>query len=393
MFLVGGTCIGGGMLALPVATGVSGFFPSLAMMVICWITMTASALLLLEASLWMKKGAHVITMSSELLGKTGQAVSWFFYLFICYCSLVAYTAGGGHQLTEMAHALMGLSLSKWVGCLTFILVFGIVIDLGTQIIGRVNTVLFVAMIAAYIGLVTIGFAEVKSHYFFSNVNWSYSFLSIPLLLTSFSFQTMVPSLTPYLKNHAKMLRLAIIGGTTITLIVYLIWEWLVLGIIPVEGPNGLAMALEKGEPATTYIRKIVESPYLATLAEFFAFFALVTSFLGIAMGLVDFLSDGLKIKKKGWGKLKLGALVIVPTLFFAVYFERIFIVALESSGGLGDSILNGIIPVLMVISGRYYQKRKGEYRVAGGKWLLGGLLVFFSFTLILEVLLIFKVFH
>ena len=50
--LVAGTCIGGGMLALPVATGVAGFFPSILTMLFCWAAMTASALLLLEASLW-----------------------------------------------------------------------------------------------------------------------------------------------------------------------------------------------------------------------------------------------------------------------------------------------------------------------------------------------------
>jgi tyrosine-specific transport protein len=38
--LVAGTCVGGGMLALPVETGVIGFFPSLLIMVISWGFMT-----------------------------------------------------------------------------------------------------------------------------------------------------------------------------------------------------------------------------------------------------------------------------------------------------------------------------------------------------------------
>jgi len=96
MFLVGGTCIGGGMLALPVSTGVSGFFPSIAMMFVCWFAMTSTALLLLEISLWMSPGAHIITMTSQILGVPGKIVSWILYLFICYASRVAYTAGGGH---------------------------------------------------------------------------------------------------------------------------------------------------------------------------------------------------------------------------------------------------------------------------------------------------------
>ena len=74
--LVAGTCIGGGMLALPVATGISGFIPSTFIMALCWIAMTASALLLLEVNLWMKEGAHVITMASTILGPVGRVVSW-----------------------------------------------------------------------------------------------------------------------------------------------------------------------------------------------------------------------------------------------------------------------------------------------------------------------------
>lgn len=68
MFLVAGTCIGGGMLALPVATGVSGFFPSIAIMLVCWLAMTITALLLIEVSLWMEEGVHLISMTSRILG-------------------------------------------------------------------------------------------------------------------------------------------------------------------------------------------------------------------------------------------------------------------------------------------------------------------------------------
>lgn len=385
MFLVAGTCIGGGMLALPVATGVSGFLPSLTIMALCWFAMTASALLLLEANLWMKEGAHVITMSSTILGPIGKMVSWCVFLFISYASIVAYTAAGGNLITNGASSLLGLTVSKELGCLIFILLFGSVIYIGSELIGRVNTILFVAMIAAYFGLVGAGLSEVKPS-LLSHQRWSPSLLSIPLLLTTFSFQTMLPSLTPYLKRNVNALRWAIIGGTTITFIVYAIWQWLVLGIVPVEGPNSLIEALEVGEPITQFLREHVKEPWVATLADYFAFFALVTSFLGIALGLFDFLADGLKIKKTGTGHLILGALIVVPTFIFAAYFERVFLLALDTSGGFGDSILNGMMPVLMVWVGRYYLKFPAENRVPGGRPLLVAVFLFFACSLILEIL-------
>ena len=129
MFLVAGTCIGGGMLALPVATGISGFMPSSLVMIVCWLAMTSSALFLLEVSLWMKEGAHIITMSSTILGPVGRVISWCLYLFISYASIIAYSAAGGLLISQGVEAFFGFQLSQEMGCLAFILIFGSVLYL------------------------------------------------------------------------------------------------------------------------------------------------------------------------------------------------------------------------------------------------------------------------
>lgn len=376
------------MLALPVATGVSGFLPSIVIMCLCCVAMTATALLLLEVSLWMEEGAHLITMTSRVLGVPGKIVSWCLYLFICYASLVAYTAGGGVQLVTAFHDYFNLNITKEIGAVIFLLVFASVIYLGNRIVGRVNAILFIAMVLAYIGLVGIGIPEVKGKFLLQR-EWSGSLMAVPLLLTAFSFQTMVPSLTPYLKRNIKALRWAVVGGTALAFLIYAIWQGLILGIVPVEGPNGLAEALLRGEPATQFLREHVEGNWVCIVAEYFAFFAIVTSFLGIALGLFDFLADGLHIQKKGMGSIILALLIIVPTIIFATQFERVFLVALETSGGFGDSILNGMIPVMMVWLGRYSMGlgKNAIYRLPGGKPMLAGLFVFFLFTLILEIIL------
>lgn len=384
MFLVAGTCIGGGMLALPVATGISGFVPSLAMMAVCWLAMTASALLLLEANLWMKGSAHVITISSAILGPVGKAISWVIFLFISYASIVAYTAAGGSLMINAAEAVGGWSLSKGWGCLVFLLLFGGVIYLGSRVVGKVNAILFMAMIGAYLALVATGIGEVKGA-LLTHQRWETSLLAIPLLLATFSFQTMLPSLTPYLHRHVKSLRWAIVGGTTLTFIVYAIWQWLVLGIVPVHGPSSLIKALEIGEPITQFLREHVKSEWVSWIAEYFAFFALITSFLGIALGLFDFLSDGLKIRKNARGHLILGLLIVVPTFIFAAFFERMFLLALDTSGGYGDAILNGIMPALMVWIGRYHLKFPADNRTWGGKPLLIIVMLFFVGALALEI--------
>lgn len=386
VFLVGGTCIGGGMLALPLSTGISGFFPSIAIMFVCWFAMTFTALLLLEVSMWMEAGVHVITMTTRILGLPGKMISWLLYLFICYASLVAYTAGGGVQIATGISDYFGLVISKDMGAVIFILFFGFVLFLGSKIVGRVNAILFVAMIVAYVVLIGMGVTEVKKDFLF-NRRWASSILAVPLMLTAFSFQTMVPSLTEYLDRNVKALRIAVIGGSAVAFIIYAIWQWFILGIVPVEGTNGLAEALARGEPPTQFLREHVASDWIYLVAEYFAFFAIITSFLGIGFGLYDFLSDGLKIKKVGFGRIFLGLLIVIPTIIFATQFERVFLVALEISGGFGDSILNGIIPILMVWLGRYYLHldKNETFTVPGGKPLLAIVFVFFALAFTLQI--------
>lgn len=249
--LVAGTCIGGGMLALPLSSGTSGFFPSLVIMLICWFMMTFTALLLLEVSLWMEPDVHVITMSSRILGWPGRAVSWVLYLFISYASLVAYTAEGGSQLAHLFERF-DLHLSLQWSSLLYIVGFALIIDLGSALLGRINTIFFVAMMLAYMMLIGSGVSEVHLDNL-THTHWAVSWMAVPVILTTFSFQTMVPSLPAYMNRNIGGLRTAIIGGTTLTLLVYVLWQWLILGIVPLEGDHGLHAAWRDGIQPTRFL--------------------------------------------------------------------------------------------------------------------------------------------
>ncbi len=387
LFLVAGTCIGGGMLALPVATSLNGFIPSSLVMLLAWLAMTLTALYLVEVGFWMKKDdAHVISMTGRFLGSWGKSLAWLLFLFISYASLVAYTAGSGHLLTRAVNSYSTLALSPEIGCVLFVAIFGPCLFFSHKALGKINSILFLTMCAVYVALISLSVPHIDSVNLLRS-NWSGAYLALPLLLTAFSFQTMVPSLHPFLDHHAPSLRLAIIGGTGLALVAYLIWQASVLGAVPLTGEYGLIEALKVGEPATHVLGKAVGSIYIELLASFFAFFALVTSFFGISLGLYDFLSDGLQIPKKGWGNILLGTLILLPTLYFATNLEKIFLKALDASGGFGDSILNGLIPIAMIALGRYHYKLKEQgFCAPRAKWLLVAAFCFYLLALGIEIL-------
>ena len=343
MLLIAGTCIGGGMLGLPVSTAEMGFFPSIASMFFTCLMMTATGLLLAEVTLAMDKEIHVMTMASRLLGSWAKVVSLVLFVFVSYASLSAYTAAIGAQMITVLP-----QISVETGYLLFLGLFGGVIALKGAWVEGVNSALFGGMLIAYFCLLAIGGDDVSMHHL-QQANWTKAYTGAPMFLTAFSFQSfLIPTIASYLNYDSKLIRRVIIGGVLITLMFYLVWQWLVMGTVPMNGPNGLQIALEKGEPATAYFSQAVNSRLVANIAEFFAFFAAATSFIGMGLGLYHFFSDSLHIEKKGKGIPFLALLVLVPTYLFTSQLERVFTIAMETTGGLGDTIINGIFPVLMV---------------------------------------------
>jgi tyrosine-specific transport protein len=385
-FLISGTCIGGGMLALPISSSSLGFFPTVLVMFVCCLFMTLTGLLYLEATLWMKSDAHINTLSARLLNGFWRVVCWLVYLFICYASLVAYISGGGKEIAFVMTEILHSDYTIFAGMLTFCILFGIILFLGHRSVERVNSILFVSMIAAYLMLISLSSSKI-SFELIAREHWNSQLLFVsPIILTMFSFPGIVPTITPYLERNPQAVKKAIILGTSMTFMVYFLWLLLVFGTVPLAGEHGLQEAFFCDIPATECLHYALKNPAISAIAQFFAFFALATSFLGISLSLFDFLKDTihLKIGSKTRG-LFFCALILAPSLLCAMQFERAFITALELSGGIGDALISGIIPVLMVWKGRSRLAEAGGYQLPGGKPLLIGIALFASLILCCEV--------
>ena len=194
IFLIAGVCIGGGMLALPVDTAATGFIPSSIAMIVCWLFMTLTALLYVEANLWMEEGTHVMTMAYRLLGRFGKYVSLILFLFMAYASLIAYVTGGGRLIEFVFLEFFKININHAESCIIFTLFFGSILFLGTKLLGKINAVLVSGMIFAYLGLLISGVSGLDAKLLIRQ-NFASVLSALPILLTIFSFQMIVPSLT------------------------------------------------------------------------------------------------------------------------------------------------------------------------------------------------------
>lgn len=383
--LIAGTAIGGGMLALPVCTAAGGFIPAVAINLACWLFMACTALLFMEVFLWSKEEINIVSMAGMTLGLVGKIFAWGLYLFLFYSLTIAYVAGGGNLVRDVFEAFGESHFPFWVGPLVFVAIFAPFVAVGASAVSRVNAILMGGLILSFFIFVVLGVSHVDVR-LLTRSNWPLALLATPVLFTSYGFQGIVPTMVTYMERDPSRMKKVIWLGSMIPFVIYLLWEWLILGVVPEEG---LQEAFNVGQSAVYPLKNILHAPWLYRVGQFFAFFAIVTSFLGVTLGLLDFLADGLKIRKTWNGRIILSLAIFIPPLILAMTIPGLFLNALQYAGGVGCALLLGLLPILMVWRGRYKLRYSSPYSLPGGRGLLLLLILFIVLELGVMILRIF----
>ncbi len=385
--LIAGVAIGAGMLGIPLLTAKAGFLPAMGITAAVWLFMLATGFLYLEATLWMHEGANVLSMSRRFLGKSGKLATGATFLFLYYCLMVAYYAAGSPIFASLIESALQIPLPGTWGYLAYGLVFGTIVAFGMKVVDRINYILTIAMFLSYAALIGVGTPLVSNERLVSG-DWSKVVFAAPILFSAFGYHNIIPSLVTYFNRNTRILRQSIFWGTLSAFIVYLLWQWLIIGAVPI---SAIETALTEGKPATAALQTLTGSPWIMKAAQFFAFFAIITSMLGVAFSMVDFLADGMNIKAKGgWSRILLCLIVFMPPFLFSVLDPTVFVTAIGFAGGFGEAFLNGLLPVAMVWVGRYQRNLGGHEQLPGNKAMLALLFAFGLAVMILEIIFVFS---
>jgi tyrosine-specific transport protein len=385
--LVAGTTIGAAVLALPVTTGIAGLWPSLALFVICWAFMLYTGFLLLEVNHTVGGTANLITMARATLGRFGEAFAWIFYILLLYTLTAAYLSGCGAVLVGQLQALFGFALPDMLGPVPFVILFGFLVFLGVRPVDYINRLLMVGLGATFVMLLVAILPNIEVKLLERSAP-AYTLLAIPVVVTSFGYHIIIPSLATYLDHNIGRIKKAILWGSAFPVVVYSLWTTAILGVVPLGGEEGLLAALHSGQPAAALSRSLeqfLSAPWVAWISSYFSLFTILTSILGVSLSLSDCLADGLKIEKNTRGRFVLSLLTFIPPLIFAWSYPKGFVVAL-SYGGAIIAILLGILPAAMVWSERYVRHSNTEYHTIGGRGLLLVTALFFIGVVVLQFL-------
>ena len=360
--LVAGTMIGAGMLAMPLTSAGVGFGFTLVLLLGLWALLTFSALLFVELYQTAESDAGIGTLAEQYFGKAGRIIATAVLIIFLYALIAAYVSGGGSLLKD----LLPESFGDKVSVLLFTVIFGSFIVIGTHSVDKINRVLFFVMLAAFAVVLSLMLPEIKfDNLMATPIDKALIISASPVFFTAFGFHGSIPSLNKYLDGNVKALRISILAGSAITLCAYILWQMSTHGLLT---QNEFLQILKEDATLNGLVKAtlaITGSNLIAGAVKLFSTLALVTSFLGVGLGLLECIEDLLKRSFNiSAGRISLGLMTFIPPLVFALFYPEGFILALGYAGQM-FAFYAVVLPVSLVWKARRAHTNL-PYKVWGG---------------------------
>lgn len=396
--IIAGTAIGAGMLANPTATSGVWFLGSVLVLLYVWLCMYLSGLMLLETTLHFPQGASFHTLVSQLLGPVWSLVTGLAVTFVLYSLTYAYIYVGGGLTQNSLVQITGwftaesIEISRNLSSIVFLLVLATSVWVSTKLVDRFTTALIGGMLASFFlstgsllqsvtpeVLLDIGASEETQY-------WRYAWAALPVCLASFGFHGNVPSLVNYYNKQAKPVARSILWGSLLALSIYLLWQLAVQGNLPrtefapvVEADGDVAVLLNA-------LSQYVTTDAVAQFLNAFAYMAIASSFLGVTLGLFDYIRDLFGFADTAVGRLKAAAVTFLPPLLACLLAPTGF-VKVMGYVGLMAAVWAVLVPALLVRAARL-RFANADYQVAGGIYAIGLVITFAVLVFIVQILLI-----
>ncbi len=353
VYLILGTCIAAGMLGLPIVTAEFHFALTAIMLISSWLLMSVGAWCLLQVNMTMPRGANFISMSQATLGHIAKVITWFAYLMLLYGLICAYLAASGDLLQTLLHN-MHLLVPRWFATLLATLILGSVVYLGIRSVDITNRFLMSAKFIICFLLIGSVIPFVHLHQLVPG-NWHLNGAAWLVVITSFGYGNILPSIRDYLDNDKKKIMRVFFISSCIPIILYFVWITVIQGALPRFGVHGLSAmnnAPNTNSLLMSDIAGLTHYVMIKTISVAFISICSITGFLSVSTSLLDALTDGLKRKNKGGERMAVAALTFLPPMLIVIFDPAIFIHALAYAGVCCLYILV-VLPVAMYMRQRF----------------------------------------
>ena len=335
--LVAGTCIGSGMIALPLMLAKLGLIPSiLLMLLIAGITYFTS-LVSLELNLQAGEGLSLGELGKKFSGRMAEMIGYASLKLLSFSLLAVFIYAG----TSIINKLLSSHHDFTTVATGYALVAVLILLLPIRFVDYINRILFIGLILV-VTILVIGLASMISWndlpLFAEKYTDIYTWMTIiPIVFTSFGFQVIFHTLTNYCNKDAKILKQAFLWGSFLPAVVYIVWTSSILIVIHHENPifyqSMITGNIEVGD-LIHQLSIIAKWQSIQFLVWWISLLAIVTSVLGVGIGLYESLKrfyDKL-VSHNILSSVLSSITTILPAYLLAVLIPNAFIIALGFAG-------------------------------------------------------------
>ncbi|AEI88887.1 amino acid permease [Candidatus Midichloria mitochondrii] len=338
--LIAGTAIGSGVLALPIILASLGIFYSITLMLTIWLLTYYTSLVSVELSLQAGQGLALGRLGRLYSGKGAELLGILSIKIISYSLLAVFIYGISSVIQKM---LIDFGIDFDFKVIAFLSTCSVIgtLSLSMGLIDRINRMLFYALLFS-IGIIIFGLLIVMdwttvpigmSDGAFKDLR-----LAVPILFTSFGYQTIFATLVQYCRQDSSKLKKACFWGSFIPTITYILWFVVILVVINNYDPYFYSLMTNSLVDVGSMILKlsqIANITYMQIVIWCLSILAILTSLLGVGMGLMNSWEDILNKGRVGASfpvKVKSLLLAFIPSLFIALVVPDAFIKMLSFAG-------------------------------------------------------------
>ncbi|WP_259270454.1 aromatic amino acid transporter [Aeromonas sp. BIGb0405] len=380
--IIAGVCVGAGMLGLPSAGAGAWTIWSILAIALTMVVMTISGWLLLESYQGYPLRVSFDTVTRELLGDKVNALNNLTVYFVGGILLYAYITSAGLIIDGMT----GIG-SQWASIL-FTLCFSLLVWHSTRAVDRISVVLVISMGLSFVFGISGLSLNIKPTLLFDTLSQHasyapYALAMLPVALTSFGYHHSVSSMRAYYGEERRA-RYAILGGTAIALLFYLVWLVSVFGNLPRSEFGPVVAQGGNVDVLLKALASVIESEAVANALNLFSMAAILSSFIGVGLGVFDYLADLFKFDNSRQGRAKSWGVTFLPPLLLSLLFPFGFLMAIGYAGAVA-TLWTCIIPALLAWKVRKSGKSDG-FRVPGGLPVIAGVFLFGVLTALFHLL-------
>ena len=378
--ILAGTAIGAGMLALPLVSGEAGLVPTIILFLVTAAVAVMSALYTFEANVAIRPGCDLFTMAEHTLGRVGKWLAALAPLGLFYALMAAYFSAGGSLLGQY---LQAVQVPPRLCIIIFAMFAATFVYCSTRAVDRVNRIIFSLMIVAFIMALLFLAPAVRYENLIHTAKIEYVsiFAALPVIFTSFGFHGGIPSIIIYQKKQFKYVPLIFLFATLVPLAVYAAWLFVVMGIVP---EASLQQINQSADATAHLISTVSREGRLRAILHLFSDLALLSSVLGVALGLFDYLASFMRRQNTRMHRMQTALVTFTPPVAIAILFPDGFVAALGYAA-IALAILAIMLPVAMVYVLRCQSDYSPSFKTPGGSitmalcFLFGCLVIFSNF--------------